>query len=373
MAKSRRNIIVRIIDFVLIILTIVSSVALFFVLLAPYINASQTALFSFFGLAAPVVYVVNILFMLFWVIRLRFWFMVNLLPLMWGIWSVGEFVQFDWRIEYDSSKGSRSKQLTIASYNVYAFRDFPMGGSTTAQIADSLRSSGADIICFQEYSITDSAQLKKIELILDDYSYRAYKNDVTQSLGGHSGTAIYSKFPLRNSRFVSFEGSESGFLISDVIVRSDTITLVNAHLQTTSFNVVSHNKGVREVMKNKRESVEVAEKTRDVFAQNFKRRDMQADTLRLIIDKSPHPVIVAGDFNSPPKSYVYNTIKGDLSDAFRERGVGYGSTYRPMRGFFRIDYVLFDSEQYRCVEYKSPDWRYSDHRAVIVKLELVEN
>lgn len=372
MAKVRRNIIVRIIDFVLIIVTIVSSISLYFVLIAPYVNANETFFFAFFGLVAPVVYLANITLMVFWVVRSRFWFVVTLLPLLWGIWSVGEFIGFDWRVEYESPKRNSSKQITIASYNVYAFKDLADGSSTITQIADSLRGSGADIICFQEYSIWDSTQLEKLELILDDYSYRAYQAGVNRSINPAQSTAIYSKFPLRNTKFTHFEGSNNGFLVSDVIIRSDTIKLINAHLQTTSFNAVSHNKGVREVLLDKSNGGHVADEAVGAFARNFKLRDSQADSLSLIIERSLKPVIVVGDFNSPTKSYVYRTIRGDLSDAFVEKGVGYASTYRPVGGLFRIDYVLFDSESYRCLEYKSPDWSYSDHRAVIVKLERVK-
>ena len=49
----------------------------------------------------------------------------------------------------------------------------------------------------------------------------------------------------------------------------------------------------------------------------FKKTRRQVQILKNFIEKSPYPVILAGDFNSVPNSYEYwLTISGVLKDCF---------------------------------------------------------
>ena len=61
---------------------------------------------------------------------------------------------------------------------------------------------------------------------------------------------------------------------------------------------------------------------------SFKERAKQAILLRQIIDTTVYPVIICGDFNDTPASYTYHKIKGKYIDGFRQRGNGYGFTFK---------------------------------------------
>mgnify|MGYP000267215571 FL=1 len=72
------------------------------------------------------------------------------------------------------------------------------------------------------------------------------------------------------------------------------------------------------------------------------RRNRQADLLANAIAESPYPVIVCGDFNDTPASYVYRKISRSLQDCFLQAGRTWKGSYQRWGDFLRIRlYALF--------------------------------
>jgi endonuclease/exonuclease/phosphatase family metal-dependent hydrolase len=84
---------------------------------------------------------------------------------------------------------------------------------------------------------------------------------------------------------------------------------------------------------------------------------------------SEKPVILCGDFNDVPYSYVYNTVLGNMVDGFKECGSGWAQTYRASKKPVRIDYIFHDKALKGLSYYKS-ELTYSDHYPVFMKLSL---
>jgi endonuclease/exonuclease/phosphatase (EEP) superfamily protein YafD len=78
-------------------------------------------------------------------------------------------------------------------------------------------------------------------------------------------------------------------------------------------------------------------------------------------------LIVCGDFNDVPYSFVYNTMLGDLVDGFKECGSGWMYTYRGNKSV-RIDYIFHD-KSLKGLTYYRQDLSYSDHYPIYMKLE----
>ena len=74
----------------------------------------------------------------------------------------------------------------------------------------------------------------------------------------------------------------------------------------------------------------------------------------------PH---LCGDLNDTPNSYVYGILSEGLTDTFRERGLGIGTTFSGALPFLRIDYVLTDPriKVYSCRVARGP-WSDRDGR-----------
>ncbi|MFW6224447.1 MAG: endonuclease/exonuclease/phosphatase family protein, partial [Bacteroidota bacterium] len=101
----------------------------------------------------------------------------------------------------------------------------------------------------------------------------------------------------------------------------------------------------------------------------FMERAQQVDFVSEHIHKSPHPVIVCGDFNDTPMSYAYHTMRNNLKDSFTEAGMGFGKTYGGRAPSYRIDYILH-SPTINTLSHERLKVPYSDHFPVFARLIL---
>jgi vancomycin resistance protein VanJ len=98
-------------------------------------------------------------------------------------------------------------------------------------------------------------------------------------------------------------------------------------------------------------------------------RRVQADELCEWIPRLQGPVILAGDFNTPPTGNIYRDLTRILSDSFREAGTGWGYTFPSDRPVLRIDYVLH-SRHWTAVHSEVGPEPGSDHRPLFTELAL---
>ena len=96
----------------------------------------------------------------------------------------------------------------------------------------------------------------------------------------------------------------------------------------------------------------------------FVKRALQAQVVKDHINRSPFPVIVAGDFNDTPVSYAYRKIRKGLNDSFVNSGYGAGFTYKGNYPPNRIDYILYDDNLINSY-FEIKKVRYSDHYPII--------
>jgi len=178
--------------------------------------------------------------------------------------------------------------------------------------------------------------------------------------------ALFCRYPILQSQEIIFpEESKNMAMWADIDIDGQIIRIFNIHLQTTNLgqNRIKSSDNIDQTTSR-------IIKLRDMMNENGMIRARQSDLIRDLIDESPYPLIVCGDFNDTPASYAYRKIKGNLEDSFRSCGKGYGYTYRYLRKLFRIDYVFYSRNVFRGTWYYSPDLEYSDHKPVIVSLDF---
>ena len=97
-------------------------------------------------------------------------------------------------------------------------------------------------------------------------------------------------------------------------------------------------------------------------------RSAQARTAVDLAARIEGPLILAGDFNTPPRGNVYALLTEELDDAFAVAGRGWGQTFPARQPVIRIDYVF--TRGLTVVDCRVGGAGGADHRAVIADLAL---
>ncbi|MDP3398072.1 MAG: endonuclease/exonuclease/phosphatase family protein [Bacteroidales bacterium] len=323
----------------MIILTL--SVAAFF---ASKTEPEKTLTLQFLSLLIPIVIIINISLLIWWAVRKKIWLLIPLIGLFFNYKFITAIIGF----LPGSSFSINDNSIVIATYNVNYF--FYKEDSNLASIAKMVENYTTDILCLQE---VQPHPLFSLDEIMSEFKSLPYS---FIHIGDHNeiGMALFSKFPIIRAQKVKFPDSGNGFMWADILFKGDTIRVLNNHFQTTSLSKA----------RGKRTATVI-----EAMGENYLKRAQQARFVRSFTDTTLYPIILCGDFNDTPHSYVYSTVKGDdLTDGFSIKGLGFGGTYRNKLGLVRIDYIMH-SEHFRTTFYKSDPSKLSDHRAIFSVLE----
>ena len=101
-----------------------------------------------------------------------------------------------------------------------------------------------------------------------------------------------------------------------------------------------------------------------------RRKQLQVIVRELAGLQSNVPIICGGDFNAPPSDAVFALLRPKLSDAFSDRGLGWGATLTNDWPIWRFDQV-WHSEHFRTAAAVAAKTRHSDHRMVVCDLLIL--
>jgi endonuclease/exonuclease/phosphatase family metal-dependent hydrolase len=354
----------------MLLLTLLLAMLLLLSYAAPIVDPNRAWPFALLGLGAPVLYIANFAMALYWMLRWKGYFFIPAVALVAGIGNLPLFFRPALKKQYEASQGEKPA-FTILTYNVEGFLNQPAGGQPEMDTISSLiLDHRPDIVCLQEFQTTSRMPRERIDLLLGELpvsrAHYAIPNSGDPNLGW--GLAVYSRFPIIRDRFMKFDDSFNCMMMTDLVIRrGDTLRVLNCHLQTTSLTASDKVFMTPEqfVQTDSGQKKQRLKSIMGKLSRSYRIRATQADTVAKIVAASPYPVIVCGDFNDTPQSYAYRTIRGDLVDAYTQKGHGTSSTYRGLMNLFRIDYVLHD-RRLRTVSYFSPDSDVSDHNLVSV-------
>lgn len=251
---------------------------------------------------------------------------------------------------YDTSDTLSMKVLTC---NVRVFRD----DANKSQVNDGgvqfIRDTKADVALFQESPRgTHNVEVTTLVSAATGLAMRHQPHRSSVATYGNELRFITDHFPKKGY---------NGFLVTDAETPLGTIRFINAHLESNNISGIA-----RQVGRDKDLEAEVtrAGSMFRRYADAAARRVDQANRIRKFIDESPHPVILGGDFNDVPSSYVYQLARSPrLQDAWVEAGGGLGTTFTgPIPGL-RIDYLLVDTS-FVVMDIERVETGFSDHRGL---------
>ncbi len=337
--------------------------------LAAFISPVMVWFIAFLGLAFPVIFIANAVFVIYWMVTLNWNFIYSLVALLIGIVTIQRFIQFGTKKEEVTDN-----YLNIIDFNTHSFDALEKNEYNGQLFFETLQNIKPDVMCFQEFvsydTKKDKAMFKQLVTEYKDfYTYNMQANE--DKITGYS-ISILSRYPIVNSGFVERVNSNGNATIfADIKYKNDTIRIINTHLKSIAFDKKDF-QTVAEIEADKNEK-EVGLLDIKSIAGKLKRafinRSKQAEAIRKFIEKSKHKIILTGDFNDSPASYAYNIIKGDMKDAFIESGSGFSSTYTGKMPSFRIDYILAD-KSFEIVNYKPYQLNFSDHKMLSATVKI---
>ena len=357
----------RILNIILLSANAIAALALLISYSAAYIDPDTTWIPAFFGLAYPVTVLINLAFVLLWLIRWKKYIFISLVCILAG-WNN---IRSLYPVRIAKPKHMIGDRIRITSYNVHQLSGVDptyRKGSTTSEVTTFLASQGADILFIQEFcSMKENYQdvLSRFTQAvgLEHYAFMNYSGKLPKNR--INAIAIFSRYPIINKGHFKAAGGNLYAIFADILLRNDTIRLYNLHLESIKFgkqdysfysNLTERDTDAEDLQL-KEGSKRMVWKLRKAFI----KRSVQVQSLTRHMSQSPYPVILGGDFNDTPSSYTYARLTKTLRDAFKDAGDGFfESTYAGKLPSFRIDYILY-SNSFRALEYERHNVALSDH------------
>jgi len=306
----------------------------------PYIPPKSFPSISLLSLVVSPLIILNLLFVLYWLFKLKRKIIYSLVVLVIAHFHFGSFFQISSEENYSETE----KSLTVLSYNVHLFNAYeenPQPKVVAETFSELISSQQPDVICIQEFYANNEVDFSAYPY---QFIYFRGKADL--------GHAIFSKYPLVNEGSFDFKNSNNNALYADVVKGKDTIRVYNLHLQ--SLGIVPSISSLQE---------EDQERFRKRTSYAFIKQQEQVENILKHKESSLYPVILCGDFNNTPFSYVYHTLSNNLSDAFVEKGNGIGTTYLFDSYPTRVDYIL-TSDELKIMKFENIKNTFSDHYPV---------
>ncbi|MBI3501144.1 MAG: endonuclease/exonuclease/phosphatase family protein [Bacteroidetes bacterium] len=329
---------------------------------APYANPKSFWIFAFFGLAYPYLLLINVLFLIWWIIRWKKLYWISLVIILIGWNNMKNLFHFGNGIENE-------KGIKVLSYNVRNFDLYNWSGNkeTRNKIFSFLKNESADIVCLQEFFQGDSGYFETLDTVIKVTNAidNHIKYTLTRRKTDHWGIATLSKFPIVFKGKVPFKYKSNNICIfSDMKIGDDTVRVYNMHLQSISFTYSDY-KFIEALKENNDtldvEDIEIASKNiLRRIKRAFIKRTTQAEKIIEHINTCKYPVIICGDFNDTPFSYTYHLFAEKYQDSFMESGSGSGNTYIGDFPSYRIDYI-FHSLQFTSSNFEVHSEELSDH------------
>ncbi len=334
---------------------IVITVLTFIAYVLPFLAPKMFPLLSVLTLILPLFLIVNTCFFIYWLLQLKRQVILSGLVLLLGITFINKFYKFS---SHDLEK--EEKDFTVMSYNVRLFNlfDWINKDDVGNTILTFINEQNPDILCIQEYSET-----AKVDLRI--YKYKAIFMEGEQI---KTGQAIFSKYPIFNQGDFKIPAAGNNVVYADIKKGLDTIRVYNIHLQSIKISPDVNEISQHVDAINQSKSQQLFGRIRDAF----KKQEQQADMLAKHKNECQFPVIICGDMNNSPFSYVYRNIKSDLNDCFEEAGNGFGQTYKFKYYPARIDYI-FAAKKMKVKSFATfTKFENSDHFPIMARLSFVE-
>lgn len=328
-------------------------------LLAAVVPSDKFVWFAYMGLIFPVLIVINIGFVIFWLCNRKWWFLLSLLLLICSYKSVNQV----FTIPRATHTKAGSPTIKLLTYNVSLFS----GQKHFNDIIALIEQTDADIVCLQEFGFYNNSRLNQNKIFAQlerhyPYHHVWYK---TQRPRFWWGVATFSKYPIVHKEKVDYKSAYNISIYSDIVVGGDTLRVFNNHLESNKLTsrdmqrykaLATHFNG--DDMRS------IAGSMSQKLGKAYRVRARQARAVAAAVAATPYPTIVCGDFNDVMQSYTYHTLAKGMTDAVTDTHGGYNYTFHDNGLFVNIDHILVD-KHFAPTAADILHVNYSDHYPVV--------
>lgn len=317
-------------------------------IICQYVNPEKSGVMSVLALAAPIIYLLDLVVMFYWVVRLR-WYcaLAMLLVVLLGLCYLSKYYRIDFDRDY-ATKFVERKYTKVMTYNVHEGKD--------EHFVEYIDKHNPDILCLQEINVY-TENWRALE--------ERYKTTLIREAS--SGNQILTKYKIVRKGLIE-DLHPLNAVWADLKIKEDTIRVISLHLKSTAIRLED-----TQFLENHMYIVDSERDTKlksivSRLVENNQKRAVQAKKVAEFKAQSPYKVIVCGDFNDVPLSYTYRTIAKDLDDTFSEMAKGFAYTFNTRYNLLRIDNILV-SPSIEVASYEvDNNVEMSDHFPVISRL-----
>ena len=337
----------KLIDKIIFVLNSIAAMLLFLSYILPYLPPKAFSVLSVLSLGVAILILINFLFFLYWLFRLKKQVLLSIIVLLIGYVFYGSLYKFSLPKNIESPNNFKVMNYNVRLFNLF---DWIPDRNIETNIVEFIKNEAPTILCIQDYH----------PLKHNNFAFFKYKYEYLSGKKIKHGQAIFSQFPIINSGSVGFPNTSNNAIFADIVKGKDTVRIYNVHLESLRINT--------QIDSLKKEK---SERIFNRVSKTFKMQQSQTELLLQHKTKCNYKVIICGDLNNTSFSYVYRKIKKGLNDSFREAGNGFGRTYDFKFFPIRIDFILTD-EAFSVNGFKSFNERYSDHYPIMTTLSLEE-
>ena len=172
---------------------------------------------------------------------------------------------------------------------------------------------------------------------------------------GVPGLFLASRYPIRRAERLgeSSTGEQGSVMRYELDTPWGELTVFNLHFATPRRGLGA--------------SVSFKEEGLNEMRANSELRLRQSEFVAAEARQVTGPVVLLGDFNTPPESIIFRRVWSGFTNAFSDAGWGWGYTFHARRTAVRIDHVLVGGGAWATKCWVGPDVG-SPHRPVIADL-----
>jgi endonuclease/exonuclease/phosphatase family metal-dependent hydrolase len=343
--------------------------------MVPFLNAGKYWFIAILGLLFPVLFFVMCGFFIGGIITRSKWSLLSLAAILISWQQISVAFSLHTKKSFDISNGANN--LRVLSWNVSSWdepnKEKNGGSSYREAMLLEVEKSQADVLCFQEFLESKNRASFDYNIPIVEkmgYPYHYYVPTENDDKNFAVGIVIFSKYPIANTGIFDFGNrwDVQQLIYADIQYGNQKIRVFTIHLQSVRFGPNEY-QTLHEIKQSKKEGFKESKTIISKLKRGYKYRSLQADIVSDFVEKSPYPVILCGDFNDVPNSYTYFKVRGNMQDAFIQKGSGIGRTFRFISPTLRIDYIFAD-KKFNITQFDRITVPYSDHYGIIADMSL---